>query len=451
MDETAQKESPVLKDPPPALRKNFVWLAWSGFIGIANSLLVWVFMARMRDVDDVGRFTIVMGLYALFFSIVSLGLMPYLVNEITRRNLSRSKSENSVIQFASGASVFLLISGIACAGLMAVSGFLVSASWQVRISTIVLSLAMIPSGVNAVAEAAAIAYGRTRLVAAVSTIEAVLRTLVPLGLILAGYDILAICVSFVIVRYIAMGAYAMAGRSYIARFAFKGEEIRAIASACPTFASTIFFASLTWQAPLILLGYLSSEAELAGFGAASRFLIPVSILMSSYANAVQPSIAQHIQLSPESCGMYLSKIASYPLLAATCAAIASFFLSSQVLTLLFGESYEPAAPILNVLAIATIPFCVIMIVARALVAVNAQQIDLFANILGVAVCVCVGAILIPHYGAIGAATAQMLAFALMALVEVVYLSRKIRGFNVWRSASVSTAGIFILYAILWNQ
>ncbi len=451
MNTTVKNGNPLLKEPPTALRRDFVWLAWSGFISIANSLLVWVFMARMRDVEEVGRFTIVMGLYALFFSVVSLGLMPYLVNEITRRKLSGNHIDSSVIQFASGASVFLLISGIFCSVLMAASGFLVSGSWQVRVATIVLSLAMIPSGVNAVAEAAAIAYGRTRLVAGVSTLENGLRTLVPLALILAGYDILAICVSFVVVRFIAMAAYALAGRSYIARFAFNGDEIRAIARASPTFASTIFFASLTWQTPLILLGYLGSEAELAEFGAASRFLIPVSILMASYANAVQPAIAKYVQLTPESWGLYLSKIASYPLFAATCAAICSFFLSSQVLTILFGESYERAAPILNILAITTIPFCVIMIVARALVAVKAQRIDLFANILGVAICVCAGAILIPRYGAVGAATAQLLAFVSMALVEVGYLSRKVREFNVWRSASISTAGIFIIYLILWNQ
>ena len=44
-------------DRPGSLGRNFLWMTWSGVISIANSLLVWVFMARMRDIDDVGRFT----------------------------------------------------------------------------------------------------------------------------------------------------------------------------------------------------------------------------------------------------------------------------------------------------------------------------------------------------------------------------------------------------------
>ncbi len=432
------------------LGRNFLWMSWSGVISIANSVLIWIFLARMRDLDEVGRFTIVMGIYALFYSIVSLGLMPYLVNEISRRSSPETGSNRSVTEFISSAYVFLLISGVICSLAMSSSGLLVSSSWQVRLSTIILSLAMIPTGIGAVCEAAAIAQGRARLVAVVSTIENVLRTIVPLGLIFTGFDIVAICISFAAVRFVAVGIYLLMSRIRMSELSFVYDEFKRIATACPTFAGTIVFASLNWQAPVFLLGYFSIEAESAKFGAASRFLIPVTILMASYANVIQPALARQSSAAIDGCGAYLSKMAKYPIIVATLATIGSLLFSRQVLTVLFGESYQSAAPTLDVLSVSVIPFCLVMVASRGLIATNSQKIDLAANVVGVVVCLVSGAILIPRYGAVGAAAGQLFAFLSMAIIEIAYLSKRLGSFSIWRTASLSSASLIIIYLVLWK-
>lgn len=437
--------------PNTHLGRSFGWMTWSGLVSIANSVAVWVFMARMRDVDEVGRFTIVMGLYALFHSIVSLGLMTYLINEISRRRAACTDAKDSIHTFISSASVFLWISGILSAVAMSATGFLVSESWPVRISTLALSSALIPTGLVTLFEAASISYGRARLVAAATTVENVLRTIVPLALILANFDILSICLSFAVVRFIALTVYLGIARDHIIRFRFSIREFRKILSVCPTFAGTIIFASINWQASLILMGYFSTESETAKYGAASRFLIPVSILMASYATVIQPTVAGYAEQIRAELGAYLARSARIPLIAATLIAIGSLFLSTQVLGTLFGPAYESAAPALNILALSIIPFCLVMVSASGLVATNSQRVDLFANILGVIVCFGSGAVLIPRYGAVGAAAAQLFSFLSMALVEIIYLSRKVGGVRIWRTASVSSASLILFYVILWKQ
>lgn len=432
------------------LGRNFFWMSWSGVISIANSVLIWIFMARLRDLDEVGRFTIVMGIYALFYSIVSLGLMPFLVNEISRRAGSDGESRRSTNEFISSAQVFLLISGVVSALIMSLSGFLVSDAVDVRISTLVLSLAMIPTGLGVVCEASAIALGRARLVAAVATIENILRTIVPLALIWNGFDILAICIAFASVRFIAVAIYFVVGIFRVSDFAFTFVDFRRIAAVCPTFAGTVIFASLNWQAPIFLLGYISIEAESAKFGAASRFLIPVTILMASYANVLQPVLARHAADSLNSIGAYLSKMARYPMIAASIAAVGSFLFSRQVLSMLFGDIYQEAASALDILSLSVIPFCLVMIASRGLIATNSQRIDLAANIVGVIVCLVTGVLLIPQYGAVGAAAGQLFAFLSMAIIEIAYLSRRIGSFSITRTASISSAGLVIIYLVLWN-
>ena len=433
-----------------AITRNLLWMAWSGAVSIANSLLVWIFMARMRDVEELGRFTIVMALYALFYSVCSLGLIPYLVSEISRRNSAGEKIAETIPGFIGSASVFLLFSGIFCAGLMAAGGFWASESWSVRVSALILSLAMIPTGLIAVAEASAIAFGRTRLIAFVSTLENVLRTIIPLGLIWFGFDISAVCVSFVAVRVMALAVYFFAGGKHLAGFNFNAADFRRIFKVAPTFAGTIILASINWQAVILMLGHFSTEIESAKYGVASRFLVPVSILMASYASVIQPVIAQYAQKSAAKYGSYLCRMASYPLILSTLAAILSPFLSRRILSVFFGASFTDVAPTLDILALSVVPFCLVMVAARGLVASNAQHIDLLANALGVAACFAAGLLLIPQYGAKGAALAQLFSFFLMAVVEIVYLSRKIGGFKVWRTASVTSACLALVYIILWK-
>jgi len=417
------------------LSRSIGWITWSGLVNIANSVAVWVFMARMRDVDEVGRFAIVMGIYALFNTIVSLGLMTYLINEISRRRAASIEGKDSLHKFISSAATFLLISGLLSAVAMSVTGFAVSGSWDVRISTLVLSPALIPTGLVTLLEAAAISFGRARLVAKATTVENVLRTVIPLGLIVAGFDIFAICASFAVVRFIALSVYLVTAWGHLTRFQFSKIEFRSILAICPTFAGTIVFASINWQASLLLLGYLSSESETAKYGAASRFLIPASILMASYASVIQPNVARYADQMRDQLGSYLARTARVPLIVATLVAVASPFLSRQILTVMFGPSYEAAASTLDILALSMIPFCLVMVSASGLVATGSQRVDLLANILGAIVCIGTGAIMIPRYGAVGAAAAQLVSFLSMALVEATYLSRNIAGFRVWRTES----------------
>lgn len=457
MKSDAQRKESAAEMPTGKVGRKLFWMVLSGGVSIANSMVLWVFVARLRDVEELGRFTIVLGLYALFYNVCSLGLIPFFVSEISRRmNVkdeaagSTAKDEQKIINFIGSASSFLLISGFICAVSMTICGFLVSQSWTVRLSTLVLSLAMIPTGVINVAEATAIALGRTRLMACVSTLENALRTVVPFALIWFGFDIAVICASFVGVRIVALLAYLWTVRRRLSRFAFSRIDFVKTLKVAPTFGSTIVLSSVNWQVVIILLASFSTEAESAKYGVASRFLVPVSILMASYASVFQPVFTQYAQKSIEKAGLYLSKMLSYPLILSSLAALASPFLSRHVLTALFGSEYAEASSTLDVLAISVVPFSVVMIVSRGLVATNYERIDLIANALGVAVCITSGSILVPRYGATGAAIAQLLSIFSMALLETVYLSKRIIGFRGWQKAGVSSVFLLTIYLFIWK-
>lgn len=420
----------------PRLASGFLWITWSAVIGIANSLLIWVFMARFRDIEEVGKFSIVMGLYALFFSIVSLGLMPYLVNEISKRTSADGKPDDSVFSFIGSSSALLLLSGLATAAVMCATAFLESDSEQVRSAAMVLSIGLIPCGLITLAESTAISFGRAGLVAVSTTIENILRTIVPIMLIWWGFDFFYVCLSFAAVRFIALGVYLVSELDLLARSTFNKTQFREVLTACPTFAGITIFSSINWQAALLMLGYLATEAESAKYGVASRFLVPVTIMMASFASVLQPNVSRKAAEGLSSLISYLARSARIPLIGAIALGILTPLFAEQVLGILFGAEYQDGAAVLDILVLCIIPFSLVMISATGLIATGSQRIDLIANILGVIVCIATALVLIPAYGSTGAALAQLFSFISMAAVNIGYLSRqKVTEFKLVRTVS----------------
>lgn len=406
-----------------AIGKSFFWMVCSGAISIANSIVIWIAMARSRDVDEVGRFAIVLGIYALFVSVCSLGLVPYFVSEITRRK-SDQDGNRPTREFISSAALFMAGSGVISAVLMTLTGLYTTESGSARFAIFILSFAMVPSGLIILAEAVAVAHERTRIIAIVTSTENIFRTIIPLLLIVEGYGLPAICVAFLAVRCLALATYYPLSRGIVSQKWVRSNELRTLATVAPTFAGTVIASAVMWQGPAVLLGKLSNEVETAEFGTASRFMIPAAILMASYADVIQPHLTHFAQRSRRMLGSYLRRVSLFPFSVAFTAAIVAPFASTYVLSMLFGAKYAEAAPTLEIFAACLMPYTLIMLIARSLVSMQAQRIDLLANISGAAVLIIAGWFLVPLYGAVGAAVSLLAGFILMAAIEgaaVIYL------------------------------
>ncbi len=420
-----------------AVGRNFLWMAWSAAISVANSLVVWIVFARMRDVDEVGRFTVVMGLYALFMTVCTLGLPGYLVAEISRRSTGSDPGRGTVEAFIANASLVMLGSGCVAAASMCLFGLWASPSSEAVLATLVLSLAIVPSGLIAVGEASMVALGRTRIIGLISTAENLLRTVVPIFLIWSGFGLIVIVLSLALTRFAALAAYVALARRDLDRLPFDLGGVKAILHSTPTFAGTVILSSIVWQGGSVLLGRYSSEAETAKFGVASRFLIPAAILLASYADVIQPLLAKAADQGKRISAVYLARFVRGPLGLAVAAAVASPFLSLTVLSILFGERYAGSAAALNIFALCLIPISMIMIVARGLYAQGQQRYDLIANAFGVVVFVTTALILIPQFGAVGAATAQLSGFITMAILELNFIKKVLAGFSLLEGIRVT--------------
>ncbi len=411
---------------PSSLLRNTAWMAWSGALNIASSVVIWMALARWRSAAEVGQFATVISLQTIFVTICGLGLTPYLTSQ-----LARSTERRKLV--ASAALLITLWSSL-CMAAMIAAGYYFNTSATGRLAAYILSLSIIPTGLISIGEAIFTAYGQARVIALATTTENLLRIVVPLLLLARGASLPVICLSFVLMRLAACAVYVLIARRKFGALALPQPQLmRELAAVAPTFAGVTMLAALHWQLGTALAGKLGGEVAAAEFGVASRFLIPVIVLLSSYVSVIQPAASRLAQRSLAELGDFLSSCLRLVLALALPLALGGLTLGAKLIVLLFGEKYAGASLALGFLVAGIVPFSIVMVAARGLVATGRQRIDLLANLVAVVLNLAANLLLIPRYGATGAAIAQLLSLTAMAAVEVRYGTRPLFSLHIWQA------------------
>lgn len=410
----------------PSILHNTLWMAWSGTINIANSVVLWMALARWRTAAEVGQFATVMSLYTIFITVCGLGLTPYLASELARRNDRR--------RLLSSAALLILAASSVCMLAMMVTGRYTNQAASAQTATLILSLAIIPTGIVAIGEAVFTAFGQARVIALATTTENLLRTILPLVLLYRGHTLPVICAAFVAVRVAACAVYGIAAWRRFGIPALPAPQlVREITKAAPVFAGVTILASVHWQLGTVLAARLGGETAAADFGVASRFLVPAMILLWSYVSVIQPAAARLAQQSLPQLGEFLASCLRLVLALALPVAVGGLTLGMNLLVLLFGPNYASASLALGFLAASIVPFSIVMIASRGLIATQRQHIDLLANLTAVIVNLLANLLLIPRFGAAGAACAQFLSLTAMAVVEVRWGTRPLFSLRIWEA------------------
>ncbi|MCI0393141.1 MAG: glycosyltransferase [Acidobacteria bacterium] len=422
--------------------RNTAWLVWSGALGIANSVVLWVAMAHWREASEVGQFSAVMSVYAIFMTLCSLGLNPYLANEIARRP-QRSP-------FVASAIALIGCWSVVSAAAMAVTGYMVNQSPSARLATLIFSLAMLPTGLISVSESLFIALGRARVIAVANTIENLLRSAVPLYLLYRGHTLPMLCLSFVLIRVTACVAYAIVARRRLSDLRLASWPLMVeIIKVAPTFAGVTILAAVHWQIGTVLAGRLGGETVAAELGVASRFLVPVTVLLFGYVNVVQPVAAGLAANSMKQLGEFLARSLRLVIALGLPLAAGGWLLGRELLILLFGPRYAGAATALGLLSTCVIPLGVVLIASRGLIATGRQRFDLLGNLVAVMSNVALNFALIPRYGAAGGAAAQLFSVTAMAIVETGYGTRPLFALRVWHAIRLCRWPLALMAAALW--
>src|SRR5262249_50736649 len=127
--------------------------------------------------------------------------------------------------------------------------------------------------------------------------------------------------------------------------------------------------------------------------------------------------------------------------------------AGPVIRLLFGADLAGAAHILRILAWSVLPFSIAIVLAQVLFAADRQAVDLGVNLVCMAVSAGGAALLVPRYGAAGAAVAVLAASSVYASLQYAGVVRWAAplglGPDLLRVAVATTMALALLWALSW--
>lgn len=228
--------------------------------------------------------------------------------------------------------------------------------------------------------------------------------------LLLGFKILSVAIAYLLARvfYFSYSVYLFSLKVSKISIAFNlSESIKSLKIALP-YGIHAILATLYFQIDTVFLSYFKGDAEAGYYQAAMRILMATMMVYEVVISAFFPVIAASIKNDKEKFDKYalfLNKVVTYIGLVF---GIGIFIFSKPIINLLYGTQYQNSIIIMQILAVVIFLRFLGAGYALFITAAEEQKYRAIGVSLSAVVSIILNIILIPKYGAIGAAIASLI-------------------------------------------
>ncbi|UCH78806.1 MAG: flippase, partial [Candidatus Coatesbacteria bacterium] len=410
---------------------------------VAGFLLV-VYASRRLGVEGFGKYSFVVAFYLVFELISFFGLQNYLPREIGRRREEAGK------YFVHAAALV----GLVAVALVAVMNGVAAGYGLARdtyVAAVVASLALLPASLGAAAESSFIGLEKAEFITLLTFIKRTLVTAISLYVLWLGYGFVAL----IVVRAAVEAASATLSvplclwqtglRRVRLEAAFLGRLLR---GALP-FAGLAVLASVYWRLDVLLLQRLVGPAEVGIYSASYRLMFLLTLVPESFMNAVYPNLARSWREDRPQFVRLAERSLRYLLAFALPAAAGAFVLAEPVVLLVYEADFARSVAVFSILIFAVIPIYMNNVFYRALFAAEHQMKSVIILVVNIVVMAAACIILIPRWGAVGAAAALVISLAAAFAQNYLYTFALVYRSRLGGAALRSVAAAAVMAAAVW--
>ncbi|NTU69965.1 flippase [bacterium] len=403
-----------------AIIHNTGWLLGDQALRMGLGLLVGAWVARYLGPSQYGELSYVLAFVALFQTISLLGL-----NGIAIRDMAKDREASPVIL----GTVFRLrlFASLFC-WMVAVGAMSVFRHGDTK--TLVLTAVIAGSFVFQAADTIDLWFQsqtQSKRTVVAKTFAYLLNSLVRVGLILNNAPLVYFAIASLIEFVLAAMALSYSYRLYPAPFKWKWDVEwgkRLLKEAWPYLLSSLAII-IYMRIDQIMLREMLGTHELGIFSAAmplstTWYFIPVMISQS-----VGPSIAKKKDGDQVGYDQSIDRLFSLMWWIMLPLSVSIALLSNTIVRLLYGETYMASANVLAVHVFANIPVALGVMQSMWIVNERKNTLSLIKTVSGAITNIGLNLYLIPKYGAIGAATATVISYAVSAIFSNVVVAPNI--------------------------
>jgi O-antigen/teichoic acid export membrane protein len=398
--------------------RNSTALLVARLVNLGGNLLVAVWVSRALGVEAFGSYSAALGLFTLFQVGTALGFENMIPHELGRQPAARRQMFSHSVFIAAVAAIMLMF---VMDGIASVFNY----THATVVSTWIISLALLPTGLISVTEAFFIAGGRVEYVALINTFEVMGRLLTSVIILAAGGTTKSVLVVFTVYRFIACLAmfkayFRFAGQS---DWHIQGSYLKRFFSQLFTFSLITILAALFWRIDILFLSIFHTEYQLGIYNAAYKLVFIWSIVPTCYMSVALPILSRLYAEGSTRFANVIIKSLKYLMAVALPLALAIMVLGDRVIRSIYGADFSASISVLRMLGWLLVPLFLNNVLYRVLISGNRQSWTLRVTLLGLIINILLCLVLVPTYGAVGAALANLIAVNASLIANIVLVWR----------------------------
>jgi O-antigen/teichoic acid export membrane protein len=169
---------------------------------------------------------------------------------------------------------------------------------------------------------------------------------------------------------------------------------------------------------LVLLGVMKGDAEAGYYSAAFKIIAVLLYVPASIVGAALPALSEAWKKDGVAFGQLLQRCVRYLLVLAVPISVGTVLVGERAIVLFFGREYLPSAVVITVLALCLVPDFLNYCMSAALIAMNRQKSAVIAALTGGTVTLGSCFLLIPRWGAVGAAASLAASMTVVCGVQL---------------------------------
>lgn len=410
---------------------------------VANAVLLFA-LARALGAEGLGVYAGALAYYALIAVGAELGATTFLVREVSR---ARERTNEYLVHLGVlAAAACTLVGGV----VVAVVPFLGFTPTLATAISLVMA-ATIPGALNAIQEGVFVAHQKAHIRTVVTFLGALFNVAATLALLASGAGVLAALTVFVVTQYLVAVALLFSVNRWLMpiRGPFSARTARLMLGRMKEFIGSSLLGTLFSRPEIIILTLVASEAEVGYYAGALKVADLFAFLPATFAINLFPVLSRARSEGRERTQEIQDKALRFMLTCALPVTAGTLVLAPELVPLAYGDGFEPAVPVLQILAFNLCLYAVFELFWRVLSARDQQGAVLRVQAVTSVTRLGSGFALTAAFGAVGAAVS---AVANLVLHDVLLARRLHRDGTrlhlariVWRPAAAAA----LMGAVAW--
>lgn len=400
--------------------KNFLSLTFSNAISKVAGLFAVIYLARILGPAEFGKMNFALAIVSYFSILAHLGLGTIGIRELAQNPGNRTACINQILSLK-------LLLGCASFLLLLVFSFFLRESAEMKLLVVFYGLTMFTSNVLTF-DWVLQGIEKMEYLGTSTAVQGLLYLSLILLVVKGSADLTLIPWILLAAQGGAVAFMVWTYRRLAPEFGFRfalPENWAKLREAVPVAAWGILSVVIL-NSGVTIMGFIKSPVEVGYFSAAYRIIWILVEMTVFYIAAVFPAMSRHHALSPDSFRRIMNMTLKWMTLICFPAIAGLYMLSVPVISLIYGQKFGAAAPVLAALAVTPYLIFLMSLFSHALIAAHRQDKVLKLSAFHAALTVALNLALIPPYGAMGLAGAAITATVLTNYLYARELGRLVK-------------------------